>query len=42
MKVLQNIMLRKIFWPKRDGVIREWRRLYNKELYYLYFSPNNI
>jgi hypothetical protein len=27
-------------WPKRDEVTGEWRRLHNKELYALYFSPN--
>ena len=35
-------MLRRIFGPKRDEVTREWRRLHNKELYGLYFSPNII
>jgi len=25
-------MLRKIFWPKRDKVTGEWRRLRNEEL----------
>jgi hypothetical protein len=36
------MVLRSIFRPKRDDVIREWRRLYNKELYALYSSPNII
>jgi hypothetical protein len=31
-----------IFGPKRDEVTGEWRRLQNKELYALYFSPNII
>jgi hypothetical protein len=35
-------MLRKIFGPQRDEVTEEWRRLYKKELYDLYFSPNII
>ena len=35
-------MLRRIFGPKRDDVTGEWRRLHNKELYALYFSPNII
>jgi hypothetical protein len=33
-------VLRRIFRPKRDQVTGEWRRLYNKELYDLYSSPN--
>jgi hypothetical protein len=36
-------VLRGIFGPKRDEVTGEWRRrLHNKELYALYFSPNII
>jgi hypothetical protein len=31
-----------LFGPKRDEVTGEWRRLHNKELYALYFSPNII
>jgi hypothetical protein len=32
--------LRKMFWPKRDEITGEWRRLYNEELYTLYSQPN--
>ena len=32
-------MLRRIFGPKRDEVIGEWRRLHDEELYALYSSP---
>jgi hypothetical protein len=35
-------VLRKIFWPKKDAVTGEWRRLHNEELYDLYSSPNII
>ena len=42
MRVFENRVLRRIFWPKRDQVRGEWRRLHNKELYALYFSPNII
>jgi hypothetical protein len=36
--VLENRVLRKIFRPKRDKVIGEWRRLHNEELNDLYSS----
>ena len=35
-------MLRRIFRPKWDEVIEEWRKLHNEELSYLYSSPNNV
>ena len=35
-------MLRRIFGPKRDEVSREWRKLHNDELNYLYSSPNTV
>ena len=35
LKIFENRVL-KIFWPKRDEVTREWRKLHNKELFYLY------
>jgi len=30
--VLENMVLRRIFGPKRDEVAREWRELHNEEL----------
>jgi hypothetical protein len=42
LKVSENRELMKIFAPDRDEVIREWRRLHNKELYALYSSRNTI
>jgi hypothetical protein len=32
-------VLRRIFGPKRDEVMREWRKLHNKELHDLDSSP---
>jgi hypothetical protein len=33
---------RRIFGPKRDKVTGGWRKLHNKELQNLYFSPSII
>jgi hypothetical protein len=35
-------VLRRIFGPKRDEVMGEWRKLHNEELRDLYFSPSII
>jgi hypothetical protein len=40
--VFENIVLRRMFWPKRDELRREWRKLHNEGLNYLYWSPNNV
>jgi hypothetical protein len=42
LRVFENKVLRRISVPKRDEVTGEWRRLYKKELYTLYSSPNII
>jgi hypothetical protein len=42
LRVFKNRVLRWISGPKRDEVTGEWRRLHNKELYALYYSPNII
>jgi hypothetical protein len=38
--VFENRVLRRIFGPKRDEVMGEWRKLHSGELHNLYFSPN--
>jgi hypothetical protein len=42
LRVSESMVLRRIFGPRRDEVTGEWRRLYNKELNDLYFSPNIV
>jgi hypothetical protein len=32
LRVFENKVLRRIFGPKRDEVIRQWRKLHNEEL----------
>jgi len=40
--VFENMVLRRIFGPRRDEVTGEWRRLYNEELNDLYSLPNIV
>jgi hypothetical protein len=40
--VLENRVLRRIFGPKRDGVMGRWRKLHNEELHNLYSLPSII
>jgi hypothetical protein len=42
LRVFENRVLRRIFWPKRDEVTGEWRKLHNVELHNLYSSPDII
>jgi len=40
--VFENMVLRRIFGPRRDEVMGKWRRLHNEELSDLYSSPNIV
>jgi len=42
LRVFENMVLSRIFGPRRDEVMGEWRRLHNKELNDLYSSPNIV
>ena len=42
LRVFENMVLRRIFGPRRDEVTGEWRRLHNEELSVLYSSPNIV
>jgi hypothetical protein len=42
MVVSENMVLRRIFVPKRDEVTEEWRKLHNEELNDKNFSPNIV
>ena len=35
LRVLENMVLRRIFRPRSDKVTEEWRRMHNEELNYL-------
>jgi hypothetical protein len=40
LRVFDNMVLKRIFGPKRDEVTGEWRKLHNEELHNLYSSPD--
>jgi hypothetical protein len=40
--LFENRTPRRLFDPKRDEVKREWRKLHNEELNYLYCSPHIV
>jgi len=40
--VFENMVLKRIFGPRRDEVTGEWRRLHSEELNDLYCSPNIV
>jgi hypothetical protein len=40
--VSENRVLRRIFVPKREEVVGNWRRLHNEEFHNLYTSPNIV
>jgi hypothetical protein len=42
LRVFEHRVLRRLFAPKRDEVIGEWRKLHNGELHDLYSSPNIV
>ena len=42
LRVFENMALRRIFGPKRDKVMGDWRRMHNEELNDLYSSPNIV
>jgi hypothetical protein len=42
MRVNENMVLRRIFGPKRDKMIGGWRKLHNEEFHNLYSSSSII
>jgi hypothetical protein len=40
--VFENTVLRRIFGPKRNEVMGDWRKLHDEELHNLYSSPSVI
>jgi len=42
LRLFGNMVLRRIFGPRRDEVTGEWRILHNEELNNLYSSPSTV
>jgi hypothetical protein len=42
LRVFENRVLRRIYGPKRDEMIGDWRKQQTEELHNLYSSPNII
>jgi hypothetical protein len=42
LRVFENRVLRRIFGPKRDEVMGEWRKLHSGDFHNLYSSPDII
>jgi uncharacterized protein YbdZ (MbtH family) len=42
LRVFQNMVLRKIFWPKRYEIKGGWRKLHNEERHKFYILPSII
>jgi hypothetical protein len=42
LRMFENRVLKRIFGPKRDEVIGEWRKMHNEQLHKLYSSPDII
>ena len=42
LKLFENMVLKRIFGPRRDEVTGEWRRFHNEEINDLYCSPNIV
>ena len=42
LRLFEDMVLRRIFGPRKEEVTGEWRRLHNEELNDLYSSPNMV
>ena len=40
--MFENVVLRRLFGPKRDEVTREWIKLHNEQLSHLYTLPSIV
>jgi hypothetical protein len=42
LRVFENRVLRRVFGPKRDEMMGDWRKLHSEELHNLYSTPDII
>jgi hypothetical protein len=42
LRVFENKLQRRIFLPKREDVMKGWKKLYNKELHSLFYTSDII
>jgi hypothetical protein len=42
LRLFENRVLRRIFGPRRDDMMGEWRKLHNEELHNLYCRLRNL
>jgi hypothetical protein len=42
MRIFEEMIMRNLPGPNREGITGEWRKLQNEEPHYVYLSPNII
>jgi hypothetical protein len=42
LRLFESMVLRRIFEPKRDEIMRGWKKMHNEDSHDLHSSPNRI